>query len=163
MTLVLTLLLDDAATARFDALRREHFPAGRTQVAAHVTLFHVLPDDARVRADVREVADRPAFDVRVSGVQRLGRGVAYALRAPELDAVHRELAGRWQDVLVPQDRQGLRAHVTVQNKVEPARARALAERLEAGFAPYDVRAVGLGLWRYLDGPWAADEHAAFAP
>jgi hypothetical protein len=59
----------------------------------------------------------------------------------------------------PQDRQKHAPHVTVQNKVAPAVARALHERLLAEFVPYDVRARGLGLWRYLGGPW--DPVAAF--
>jgi hypothetical protein len=44
--------------------------------------------------------------------------------------------------------------VTVQNKVEPAVARALRDRLAAEFVPHRVGARGLGLWRYLGGPWA---------
>ena len=43
--------------------------------------------------------------------------------------------------------------MTVQNKVEPAIARALHDRLLADFAPWTVRARGLRLWRYLGGPW----------
>jgi hypothetical protein len=42
----------------------------------------------------------------------------------------------------------------VQNKVEPAVARALRDRLAAQFVPHRVRACGLGLWRYHGGPWA---------
>ena len=43
--------------------------------------------------------------------------------------------------------------MTVQNKVDPAVARALHERLLAGVRADRVRARGLGLWRYLGGPW----------
>jgi hypothetical protein len=41
--LVLTLGLDAIATARFEALRRAHFPPDRLVVGAHLTLFHALP------------------------------------------------------------------------------------------------------------------------
>jgi hypothetical protein len=41
----------------------------------------------------------------------------------------------------------------VQNKVPPAVARALHEQLVAEFAPWTAPARGLGLWRYLGGPW----------
>jgi hypothetical protein len=41
----------------------------------------------------------------------------------------------------------------VQNKVDPAVARALHARLSAAFEPGTVGARGLGLWRYLGGPW----------
>jgi hypothetical protein len=50
--------------------------------------------------------------------------------------------------------------VTVQNKVDPATARRLHERLLADFEPWTVRARGLGVWRYLGGPWEpVGEHA----
>jgi len=153
--LIVTLALDAAAQARFDALRAAHFPPERNHLAAHVTLFHALPGEhlEQVRTDLTEVGECQAYDVKVSRVRSLGRGVAYDLRAPELDAQHRELAARWQPWLTRQDRQPLSAHVTVQNKVAPAAARALLVELSAGFESYDVRATGFALWRYLGGPW----------
>ncbi|MGY2127509.1 2'-5' RNA ligase family protein [Blastococcus sp. SYSU DS0617] len=153
--MVVTLLLDDAAQERFDRLRAQHFPAGRNHLAAHVTLFHALPGEhlAAVRADLTAAAQRPAFDVDVTGVRFLGRGVAYSLRSAEVAAVRDGLAAAWQPWLTPQDRQRHAPHVTVQNKVQPAVARALHERLLAEFVPWTVHARGLGLWRYLGGPW----------
>jgi hypothetical protein len=50
----------------------------------------------------------------------------------------------------------------VQNKVEPAVARALRDRLAAEFVPHRVGARGLGLWRYLGGPWAPVAEFPFA-
>ncbi|MGY1724788.1 2'-5' RNA ligase family protein [Blastococcus sp. SYSU DS0533] len=154
--LVVTLLLDEGDQAAFDRLRAEHFPPERNWLQAHVTLFHALPgeDLAAVRRDVLEAADRRAFDVAVVGLRLLGRGVAYELRSAELAAVHADLAARWAPWLTRQDRQRFQPHVTVQNKVDPAVARGLHERLLAGFAPWTVRARGLGLWRYLGGPWS---------
>ncbi|MCA0144374.1 2'-5' RNA ligase family protein [Blastococcus sp. LR1] len=170
--LIVTLLLEDDAQARFDRLRAEHFPlrplsgarperargggTGVFRLAAHVTLFHALPGEQvdAVRADLAAVADRDAFDVAVTGLRFLGRGVAYTLESAELAAVRRRLATAWEPWLTPQDRQRHAPHVTVQNKVDPAVARDLHDRLLAGFAPWTVRARGLGLWRYLGGPWA---------
>ena len=88
--LVVTLLLEDSAQERFDRLRAAHFPAGRNHVAAHVTLFHALPGEElpAVRADLDAAADRPAFDVAVTGVRSLGGGVALDLGAPELSRLH---------------------------------------------------------------------------
>ena len=62
--LVVTLLLDEVAQERFDALRRAHFPADRNHLQAHVTLFHALPGEheERVRADLAQAARREAFD-----------------------------------------------------------------------------------------------------
>ncbi len=160
MPLILTLALDEASQARFDALRTAHFPAGRHHVGAHVTLFHALPDALAVREDVRAAAAVPGFAVRVARLRSLGRGVAYVLESEELAALRRDLASGWDRLLTPQDRRPHAPHVTVQNTVPPDRARALLADLSAGFLPYDVAATGLAVWRYLGGPW---EHVETAP
>ena len=161
--LIVTLLLEDAAQERFDRVRAEHFPAERNYLAAHVTLFHALPGEQldAVRSDLARAADRPSFDVAVTGVRFLGRGVAYTLESPEVAAVRSGLASAWHPWLTPQDRQKHAPHVTVQNKVQPAAARALHERLLAEFAPWTVLARGLGLWRYLGGPWEPVAESSF--
>jgi 2'-5' RNA ligase len=154
--LIVTLLLDDEAQGRFDRLRAAHFPAQRNHLQAHVTLFHALPGEhlADVSRELAEVAHREPFDVAVTGVRFLGGGVAIDLDAPELTALRRGLAGAFDAWLTRQDRQWSRPHVTVQNKVEPAVARALYEGMSAAFAPHTVTARGLGLWNYLGGPWS---------
>jgi 2'-5' RNA ligase len=137
-------------------LRREHFPAERNHLAAHVTLFHAVPGERHVQVDrdLTSVASaRPAFDLEVARVRLFGRGVAYDLLAPEADALRADLVERWEPWLTPQDRHRLRPHVTVQNKVDPAVARALHTELAAAFVPWSVRAQGLALFRYLGGPW----------
>ena len=153
--LIVTLTLAEADQARFDALRAAHFPAERNHLQAHVTLFHALPGEQEpaVREDLARVADREPPQVRVTRVRSLGRGVAYDLRSAGLDALHRELARRWDPWLTPQDARPLSPHVTVQNKTTPEAAHALLAELSAGFAAYDVQARGLALWRYLGGPW----------
>ncbi len=152
--LIVTAALDPASQQRFDELRRRHFPPERNHLAAHVTLFHALPgqEEPAVRADPADVVD-DGYDVEVTGVRFLGRGVAYELRSPELQRVRGKLARRWAGWLTPQDRQGFRPHVTVQNRVPPDVARRLQVELAASFAPYVVRVEGLALWRYLGGPW----------
>ena len=163
--LVVTLLLDEGAQARFDALRRAHFPPERNHLQAHVTLFHALPgaQEAAVRTDLAESAQRSTYDVDVVRVRSLGRGVAYDLRSAELAAQRGELARRWSAWLTDQDARPHAAHVTVQNKVAPERARALLHQLQAGFAPGAVRTTGLGLWRYLGGPWEPLATYRFSP
>ena len=154
--LVLTLRLDERTQARFDRERSAHFPPGRTAVGAHVTLFHALPGAARSRVE-EELAHeqhRAPFVVEVTEPFPLGRGVAYGLRSPSLDALHRELQERWSAELTPQDRQRFRAHVTVQNKVTPDQARATLALLLAAHRPVVATAEGLQLWRYDGGPWA---------
>jgi 2'-5' RNA ligase len=163
--LVLTLQVDDASQARFDDLRRAHFPPERNHLQAHVTLFHALPaeQEQQVRDDVARSAQRPPYRVRVSRVRSLGRGVAYDLRSQVLQEQRRALARSWEPWLTPQDAQPHAAHVTVQNKVAPAVARALLEQLQAGFVPYDVTATGLALWRYVGGPWEPLAAYPFSP
>lgn len=154
--LILTLGLEAGAQARFDRLRALHFPPERNLLSAHVTLFHALPGaelESVRRALEARCAATPAFTVDATGVRSLGRGVAYVLHAPPLQRLRADLAGLWQEWLTPQDRQGFRPHVTVQNKAEPQAARDLLAALQAGFAPFTFRAEGLALWRYLGGPW----------
>ena len=153
--LIVTLLVADSDQQRFDDLRERHFPADRNYVAAHITLFHALPG-ARVNDVDRSVADaarRPGFDVQVTGVRLLGRGVAFDLHSAELNGVHARLRAQWQQHLTRQDAQPLRAHVTVQNKVAPRVAQALYAELSVSLEPYAVHATGLALWRYRGGPW----------
>jgi 2'-5' RNA ligase len=163
--LIVTLLLDEPAQARFDALRRAHFPPERNHLQAHVTLFHALPGEheADVRADLERAARRPAYEVDVARVRSLGRGVAYDLRSPVLDAQRAALARGWSGWLTPQDARPHSPHVTVQNKVTPEQARALLRELQGSFVPGTVLATGLGLWRYLGGPWEPRGRYLFSP
>ena len=97
----------------------------------------------------------------MTGVRFLGRGVAFELSSGELAQLRGSLADAWEPWLTPQDRQRHRPHVTVQNKVAPEVARALHARLSASFVPGEVEARGLGLWRYLGGPWEPVAELAF--
>lgn len=163
--LILTLALHGDDQARFDRLRRLHFPPERNMIPAHVTLFHHLPGaerDAVQAAVAARCAVQAPFAVDVRGLRFLGRGVAYELHAPDLLAIRADLARQWQDRLTPQDRQGWRPHITIQNKAAPDAARALRDAMQAGFAPFTVRAEGLLLWRYLGGPWEALGRHPFA-
>ncbi|QYF87330.1 2'-5' RNA ligase family protein [Brevundimonas sp. PAMC22021] len=161
--LILTLAFEPAAFEHFDALRRTHFPERLNHIPAHLTLFHHLPGerlDPVLGALKAEAGAQVRFSVGVTGLRKLGRGVAYSLHAPPLDALRGRLANRFAEHLTPQDRQGFRAHVTVQNKVDPKEAGALHDQLAARFVPWSFRAEGLLLWRYLGGPW---ERLAFLP
>ena len=160
--LVVTLALPDEVQAELDALRRRWFPSGRTAVGAHLTLFHAVPGglEGQVREDLTAVAGVGPVAVRLSGVMSLGRGAAYAVESPDLARRHDELQRAWWPHLTKQDQQRLRAHVTLQNKVEPAVARTTVEALRAGFSPSDVEAPGFDLWRYDGGPWTHLERFA---
>ena len=111
---------------------------------------------------LRETAARtPPFRTNVTGVLSMGRGVLYSLKSPELEALHRALAANFVTYLTPQDKQPLRPHVVVQNKVEPQEAKRLLAQLTEQFAPRVVEATGLLWWEYLGGPWRALKHFPF--
>jgi hypothetical protein len=162
--LILTALLAPAAQAHFEAVRRAHYPAERNQVPAHLSLFHHLPgrELAAVKRRLQAVCGPlPPPRIEVTGPKSIGTGVAFGVRSAELDAVRAELADGWQTLLIPQDRNGYRAHVTVQNKVSSSVARATLQRLAAGFSPFATTAVAIAIWRYCDGPWQPLGQVAF--
>jgi hypothetical protein len=160
--LIVTALLDDQAQEGFDRLRRSHFPPERNHLDAHLTLFHRLPDEPVIVAALEAAANRPVISARVWRVRGWRGGVAYDLAAPELTDLRARLAQGWSDLLSAQDRAKADLHITVQNKVGPAVAAALHAELAAAFTPYDVTVVGLGLWRYLGGPWEPVRRLPFA-
>ncbi|SHJ30260.1 2'-5' RNA ligase [Hymenobacter daecheongensis DSM 21074] len=163
--LILTLALDEESAAFFNALRQAHFPPERNYLAAHLTLFHHLPGaelatiSAQLRERCRQLAPLP---LEVSGLQFLGQGVAYRVESAALEALHRELQALWRPHLTPQDQQKRRPHVTVQNKVAPAVARALHAQLAADFTPFQALGTGLQLWAYRGGPWEWLDAFAFS-
>jgi 2'-5' RNA ligase len=152
--LILTLALDTEAEVFFDRLRQQHFPPERNFLKAHLTLFHHLPpQEPRVVAAIEAASRQPPFPLAVTGVVLIGRGVAFRLESAVLLQLHRGLQQQWLPWLLPQDKQKLWPHVTVQNKVAPQAARALHQQLQSTFTPFEVQATGLRLWRYLGGPW----------
>jgi len=163
--LILTLALDPETQSFFDALRQQHFPPERNYLAAHLTLFHHLPgaDYKAISNQLAQLAaTQPPLRLAVTGLRFLGRGVAYTLECPPLQALHRTLQTTWQPHLTPQDQQKLTPHVTVQNKVDPAVSRALHQQLAAGFQPLEATGTGLQLWAYRNGPWETLQTFGFA-
>ncbi|WP_159712845.1 2'-5' RNA ligase family protein [Geminicoccus flavidas] len=154
--LIVTLAIDEAAFLVLDGLRRRHFPPLRNLVPAHVTLFHRLPGsaEAAIRAELTAACrDRQPFALTGGQPRLLGRGVALAYVSPELQDLRGRLAASFLPLLSAQDRQSYRPHVTIQNKVAPDLARALALELESCPRQPTITATGLLLWRYLEGPW----------
>jgi len=83
----------------------------------------------------------------------LGRGTALRLASPAMLDLRERLAERFHGLLTPQDEHVPRLHVTIQNKVSPAEARALQAQLAASIEPRDFAFAGLALNRYRGGPW----------
>jgi hypothetical protein len=83
----------------------------------------------------------------------LGGGAAFRIASDELDTIRAEIADRLTGLLTAQDQAGWSAHVTIQNKVPPREAKALIQALGNQFDRRPIRIAGLGLHRYLGGPW----------
>ena len=172
---IVTLQLDADSAALFESLRRKHFPPAINHVGAHLTLFHNLP--AREFETILKIAGEACgnaapFVMTVSGLMKLGRGVAYRIESEPLLALRAALAGHFAPWLIKQDRERFRPHVTIQNKVSPAQASALYDHLSADFEPFAARAEGLQFWfyeggrnrsgRYRPGTWAPAGAMAFS-
>lgn len=154
---ILTATMAAADQMFFNRLRQAHFPAERNFLDAHITLFHHLPPmalpeiKARIAAFTREL---PPPVAAVTGLINLGRGVAYKVESQDLMAIRDDLADAFHGLLTPQDQARPRLHITVQNKVEPAEARALLSQLSRNFVERPLAICGISAFHYLGGPWA---------
>lgn len=163
--IIVSALFGPADHAWLDGLRRAHFPAERNQLAAHLTLFHHLPPSVapELKRRLTEITrGQPAPVARAAGLFSLGRGVAVRIDSPELGGIRAQLADAFAGLLTPQDQAGWRAHVTIQNKVAPADARALLAVLQPSFVPRPVAIAGLAAWWYHGGPWEPLSRHMFA-
>lgn len=161
--LILTAELAPAELAWLDALRRHHYPPERNRLPAHLTMFYALPPslESEARHRLARAAANPPPNAMVAGLMDLGGGVAFRIVSDDLDRIREELADGFHGMLGAQDQGGWRPHVTVQNKVSVREARALLGALEAGFAPRPLAIAGLGLHRYMGGPWETLQTWAF--
>ena len=161
--LIITAEMAAEDLAWLDRLRRAHYPVERNQLPAHLTMFHALPPSAEgeVRRSIARLSSEAPPRASIEGLMDLGGGVAFRIASTGLDAIRRELAADFLGLLSAQDSGGWRPHVTIQNKVPPMGARALIARLEQGFHPRPLGITGLGLHRYLGGPWEPVGRYAF--
>jgi hypothetical protein len=153
--LIVTAELAPEDFAWLDALRRRHYPPEQNRVPAHLTMFHALPPSAEseVRERLSRTASGPRPTARIEGLLDLGGGIAFRIVSPDLDRLREHLAQELHGLLGAQDSGGWRPHVTIQNKVPPKAARALLAELQSEFVPRALRIGGVGLQRYLGGPW----------
>jgi hypothetical protein len=154
--IIITAKMGPTDQAWANALRTRYFPADRNYLDAHITLFHHLPP-----ANLPEIKSRLALlasenappHALLSEVMLLGRGVAYRVQCSELLSMREELARAFSSLLIPQDQNKPQLHITVQNKVEPAAAKALHTELSAAFQPRSLSIAGLSAYYYRSGPW----------
>lgn len=154
--IIITAEMGRADKAWATGLRRAHFPPERNHLDAHITLFHHLPPGHLAEIKTRLSALAAAYPpptAFLSEVMLLGNGVAYRVESPELLSMRDELADAFHGLLTPQDMARPRLHITVQNKVEPAVAKALYAELCDTFRPRPLRISGLSAHHYLGGPW----------
>jgi 2'-5' RNA ligase len=160
--LVITLQMEEVYQIHFNALRQLYFPAHANYLDAHITLFHHLPaSEPAITAALLDAAERGPLILNVAGIVNFGKGVAYRLVSNELQILHQQLQQTFDPWLIKQDRQVLRPHITVQNKVTAYKAQQLHQTLLQDFSPFEIQAIGLQVWRYLHGPWKAQETFLF--
>lgn len=155
--IIVTALIGAPDFAYLDGLRRTHFPPERNVLRAHLTLFHHLPPSCadELKQLLRDEARGNDPQARLSGLINLGGGVAFRIESPDLEDIRARIAERFAPMLMPQDRNPWRAHVTVQNKVKAPQARALLDQLSADFRSRPLALSGLAAWWYRGGPWEA--------
>ncbi len=154
--LILTALLPDDLHRWATSLRDAHFPFERNHLEAHVTLFHALPpscEDELRRLCAALARDNAPISARFQGIMPLGRGTALKLESTGMIALWEELRERFHGLLTPQDDHRPRLHVTIQNKVTVAEAKALQAELAPLVEPRAFTFAGLGLYAYRGGPW----------
>lgn len=138
-----------------DGLRRAHYPPERNHLKAHVTLFHALPPsvEGELLQVLGELARSEPPPARIAGLMKLGNGTAIALESPGMAELRAEIAERMHGLLTDQDNRPMRLHITIQNKVEPAAARALQAQLGPILPAATFRFRGFGVHAWEDGLW----------
>ena len=163
--IIITATMGKADQIWADTLRAAHYPAERNVVKAHITLFRHLPPlhwqeiKKRLAMIAREC---PSPHAMLSDVIMLGQGVAFRVDCPDLLMMRDELAEGLTGLLTPQDQARPRLHITIQNKVEPAVAKALHRELSVGFHPRPFALTGLSAHYYRGGPWEAIQSWSFS-
>jgi hypothetical protein len=162
--LIITLRLNEEAFNFFNALRQKFFPPERNFLSAHLTLFHHLPPNEVAIAEELQILSQqqPTLVLSVTDVVSIGKGVAYKIDCPPLVQLHKRMQEKWQHWLIPQDKQKLWPHVTVQNKVTAQVAKETLSELKASFQPFTATGIAFDLWQYEGGPWTFLKSHPFA-
>jgi hypothetical protein len=167
--LILTLKFEKSAFELFDCLRKQYFPPARNFIPAHVTLFHRLPgaQESFITQTLAQIcAETEQFELEFTKPLFLGKGTAIEIVSPPLISLRQQIAvvfaAGFADALTAQDKQKIRPHVTVQNKVAPEAARLIYNQFSAEWQPFKAAAEGLILWEYQGGPWRFITEFAFA-
>ena len=153
--IIVTATFGDGDNGWLQDLRRTHYPAGRNQVPAHLTLFRQLPPslEPELAARLARAAASPPPRAEIAGIIGLGEGTGFRVESAGLEALREELREAFHGLMTPQDLSPWRPHITIQNKVARREARRLQQQLRATFEPRPLAIRALAAWHYLDGPW----------
>lgn len=166
--LILCAWMDDLTQTWLNDLRTRHFPPHLNRLSAHLTLFHALRGENRtsIEEEINQVLyqhlpkegeSEGSATLQFPKLISLGRGFAAEVVCAPLVKIHRALQGKWWNDLTPQDRQGFRPHVTLQNKVSPVSAQNTLQQLAPNWrADHTGTLQGLTLWVYQEssGTWS---------
>lgn len=147
-----------------DALRQRHFPPERNWLKAHVTLFHAFAPSLRDELMLMLPGLAAQFAppaAQLHGLMNLGRGTALAISSPAMLAIRQQIADRFHGALTAQDSHRPRLHITIQNKVDPAQAKALQSELGLRLKSRSFQFSGFGLHRYCNPHWEAVQTWSF--
>lgn len=163
-SLIVTLTLEEQHQRWFDQLRDLHFPRHANYLQAHLTLFHHVPADVPgLSALLESFARRQSFTLDIAAVCNMGKGVAFGVESPELQAWHHDMQLSLEPWLIAKDRRVLWPHITIQNKVTAFKAKQLSEQLQQSFRPFQVRATGFHTWHYHKQRWEPAKDYPFLP
>jgi hypothetical protein len=152
--LILTLALEQNAFQFFNALRKIYYPAQENKTEAHLTLFRLIPHEPSLIRNVAQAAQgQNCIKLLVKEPVLTTTGVAYAIESPELVQLHQKFQQSWEPLLIPQDKEELWAHITIQSGVSPDEAQELLQFLVSNFCAFEILATGLQLWESKGGNW----------
>ena len=158
-----SLKLDDGSFEKLQGWRLSYFPPALNYIPAHLTLLHTASSDqvSRLREHWPSFESLAPPELKFTAPRYLGRGVAIVIESPSHRVVRASIIEVMAGDLIRQDQQPFRAHVTVQNKVDPGEANALFESLRSGFEPWQGMGESVLIWKYLGGPWALESELRF--
>jgi hypothetical protein len=148
---VLTVSIEENAFDFFNALRKIYFPQG-SAIDSNLTLFQLLPNEPAVIDTVETISKQfHTLLMQVNKPSFTGSGVAYKIECRELEQLHQNLQQQWGAFLIPQDKEKLQPHITIQDQVSEGEAQELLQFLNENFGAFAVQGTGLQLWEYHNG------------
>ena len=152
--LILTLALEDYAFQFFNALRKIYYPAHLNKTDAHLTLFRLLPNEESIIEKVALIAaQQSVITLQVKEPLRTSTGVAYTIESESLMQLHSKFQHDWEPFLIPQDREELWPHITIQSQASQEAAIELLQFLKDNFSAFEAISTGLQLWENNGGNW----------